>query len=108
MKKELTQNFIMTELDEQEISERLEKLEIWGLEDGKLATRIEFEDYREACFFANSVFSLAEKHFHHPKVVVEYGTVEIDLWSHDAEGLTEKDFELAEEIEESVKEINWE
>ena len=97
----------MTELTDEEIAKKLEKLEIWGLGDGKLKTRIEFDGYKEASFFANSVFSLAEKHFHHPKVVVEYGSVEIDLWSHDSEGLTERDFELAEEIEETVKEVDW-
>lgn len=95
-------------LEKEEIEERLEGLKIWSIQDGKLVTRIEFEDYREACFFANTVFSLAEKEFHHPEVKVEYGAVEIDLWSHDAEGLTERDFELAEEIEEAVGDIDWE
>lgn len=90
------------ELDTEEINNRLENLEIWGIENNKLVTRVEFENYKEACFFANTVFSLADKHFHHPKIVVEYGSVEIDLWSHDAEGLTERDFELAKEIEEQV------
>ena len=91
----------------EEAKEKLDGMKIWGLEDGKLVTRVEFKGYREACFFANVVFSLAEKHFHHPKVVVEYGSVEIDLWSHDVDGLTERDFELAEEIEEIVGGVAW-
>lgn len=95
-------------LEQEEIDERLEGLKIWSTQAGKLVTRIEFENYREACFFANTVFSLAEREFHHPEVKVEYGAVEIDLWSHDAEGLTERDFELAEEIEEAVSDIDWE
>lgn len=97
----------MTELSEEEIQDALENLKIWGLENDRLVTRIEFDNYRETCFFANSVFSLAEKEFHHPKVVVEYDSVEIDLWSHDSDGLTERDFELAKKIEEIVTEINW-
>ena len=97
----------MTELSEDEINDKLEEMKIWGIQNQKLVTRIEFENYREACFFANSVFSLAEKQFHHPEVTVEYGAVEIDLWSHDAEGLTGKDFELAEKIEEMAHEIDW-
>lgn len=95
-------------LEEDEIEERLEDLRIWSIQADKLLTRIEFENYREACFFANTVFSLAEREFHHPEVKVEYGAVEIDLWSHDAEGLTEKDFELAEKIEEAAGDIDWE
>ncbi|MFO7793464.1 MAG: 4a-hydroxytetrahydrobiopterin dehydratase [Candidatus Nanohaloarchaea archaeon] len=95
-------------LEQEEIDERLEGLKIWSIQADKLVTRIEFENYREACFFANTVFSLAEREFHHPEVKVEYGAVEIDLWSHDVEGLTERDFELAEEIEEAVSDIDWE
>ena len=94
-------------LETEEIEEKLEGLEIWSIQNGKLVTRIEFDDYREACFFANTVFSLAEKEFHHPEVKVEYGAVEIDLWSHDAESLTDRDFELAQKIEESVSDIDW-
>lgn len=96
------------ELEQEEIDERLEDLKIWSIQADKLVTRIEFENYREACFFANTVFSLAEREFHHPEVMVEYGAVEIDLWSHDVEGLTKKDFELAREIEDSISDIGWE
>jgi 4a-hydroxytetrahydrobiopterin dehydratase len=94
-------------LSEDEISERLENLQIWSHSDGKLVTRVEFDNYKESTFFAQTVFSLAEAHFHHPEVKVEYGAVEIDLWSHDVEGITKRDFELAEEIEQKLGEIDW-
>jgi len=94
-------------LSEDEISEALENLGIWGVEQDRLVTRIEFNDYKEAVFFANTVFSIAEAHFHHPEVKVEYGAVSIDLWSHEAEGITEKDIEMAEEIEQKVTDIKW-
>ncbi|PSH00452.1 MAG: hypothetical protein BRC30_03435, partial [Nanohaloarchaea archaeon SW_7_46_7] len=73
----------------------------------RLVCRVEFDNYRDAVFFANGVFSLAEKQFHHPEVKVEYGAVSIDLYTHDAEGLTGKDFELAEKIEELVGDTDW-
>ncbi|MBC5793389.1 MAG: 4a-hydroxytetrahydrobiopterin dehydratase [Nanohaloarchaea archaeon] len=94
-------------LEDEELKEALEDLEIWGLEAGKLSTRIEFDDYKKSVFFANTVFTLAESHFHHPEVKVEYGAVEIDLWSHEEEAITEKDIELAEEITEKVRSIDW-
>lgn len=108
MKNLPAQIVFMTELSDEEIDERLEEMKIWGVQNDKLVTRIEFGNYREACFFANTVFSLSEKEFHHPEVTVEYGAVEIDLWSHDAEGLTDKDFSLAEKIEEAASDIDWE
>lgn len=94
-------------LEDDRLEEELENLSIWGLERGKLATRAEFDDYREAVFFANSVFSISEEHFHHPEVQVEYGAVEIDMWSHEEEGITEKDIEVAKRIEEKLANIDW-
>lgn len=94
-------------LEEDELREAVEELDIWGLEFEKLVTRVEFENYRESAFFANMVFSLAEEEFHHPTVKVEYGAVEIDLWSHEEEGITEKDIEMARKIEEKVKNVDW-
>jgi 4a-hydroxytetrahydrobiopterin dehydratase len=98
----------MTEIIEgDELDERLEELDIWGVETGKLVTRVEFDGYTEAVFFANMVFSLAEEEFHHPEVTVEYDAVEIDLWNHEEEAITEKDLEMAEKIEERLGKINW-
>ena len=94
-------------LSKDEVSEALENLSIWGVEMDKLVTKIEFEDYKEAVFFANTVFSIAETRFHHPEVKVEYGAVSIDLWSHEAEGITQDDIDMAKEIEQKVSDIKW-
>lgn len=94
-------------LSDDQVQEKLEELQIWGRSGDKIVTRIEFDNYKESVFFANTVFTLAEAHFHHPEVKVEYGAVEIDLWSHDVEGVTERDFDLAEEIEQRLGETNW-
>jgi 4a-hydroxytetrahydrobiopterin dehydratase len=88
---------------DQQLKQKLDEMKIWGLEEGKLATRVEFQDYSECVVFANKVFSLAENENHHPKVVVEYGAVEIDLWSHEENGITEKDLDMAEEIEKILR-----
>lgn len=94
-------------LEDDELEKELENLSIWGIEFDKLVTRTEFENYRDAVFFANAVFSIAEENFHHPEVTVEYGAVEIDLWSHEEEGITGKDIEMAKRIEEKLAEIDW-
>ena len=94
-------------LSDEEISEALEKMKIWGRRADRLVTKVEFDNYKEAVFFANSVFSIAEENFHHPEVKVEYGAVSIDLWSHEAEGITQADIDMAGEIEEKVANIDW-
>lgn len=91
----------------EDIESSIEDLQIWSELNGKLTTRVEFDGYRDAVFFANTVFSLAEAKFHHPEVKVMYGAVEIDLWSHEEDKITEKDIELARKIEEKVGEISW-
>jgi 4a-hydroxytetrahydrobiopterin dehydratase len=105
-----TQLFSMTDddtLSDDEIQDRLDETQIWSRSGDRLVTRVEFDNYRDSAFFANTVFSLAESFFHHPEVKVEYGAVEIDLWSHEADGITEDDFELAKEIEQKLGEISW-
>lgn len=94
-------------LSDEEISEELENLSIWGVEMDRLVTKIEFDNYKEAVFFANTVFSIAEARFHHPEVKIEYGAVSIDLWSHEVEGITQDDIDMAKEIEEKVADIKW-
>lgn len=94
-------------LSDEEISEAMENLEIWGVEMDRLVTKVEFENYKEVVFFANTVFSIAEARFHHPEVKVEYGSVSIDLWSHEAEGITQDDIDMAKEIEQKVADISW-
>jgi len=94
-------------LTDQQVEDKLEEMEIWGRVGNKLATEIEFNSYKEAVFFANTVFSIAEKNFHHPKVTVEYGSVVIDVTTHEADGLTEKDFEFAKEVEQNLGEMDW-
>jgi 4a-hydroxytetrahydrobiopterin dehydratase len=94
-------------LSDEEVEEKLEETQMWSRSGDKIVTRVEFDNYKESVFFANTVFTLAEAHFHHPEVKVEYGAVEIDLWSHEADGITEDDFELAREIEQKLGEISW-
>jgi 4a-hydroxytetrahydrobiopterin dehydratase len=94
-------------LSDEEVDEALKEFDIWGVHDGKLATEIEFEGFRDAVFFANAVFSLAEEEFHHPEVMVTYGRVQIDIYSHEADGITEKDINMADRIEQKLASIDW-
>lgn len=54
-----------------------------------------FKNFKEALAFTNQVGALAEQEGHHPDILLAYGKVTIQLWTHKIDGLTESDFILA-------------
>lgn len=85
-------------LDASEVSARLGELPGWTLHDGRLRREFRFSDFSEAFAFMTRVAMLAEHHDHHPDWSNVYNRVTIELWTHDAGGITECDFALAREI----------
>ena len=55
----------------------------------------QFESFCDAVAFVNKVAGMAEKAGHHPDIDIRYNRVRLALVSHDAGGLTDKDFDLA-------------
>lgn len=84
-----------TPLSEDAIKTRMGELSGWKLEGGHLMKTFEFDDFVSAFGWMSSVALVAEKLNHHPNWSNVYKTVEVELWSHDAGGLTPADFELA-------------
>ncbi len=74
----------------------------WRLQSGTLARDFVFGDFREAMSFVNTVAAMAERAGHHPDIDIRYNKVRLAVVSHDAGGITEKDFALAKEIEASL------
>ena len=70
----------------------------WEEQDGKLHREFTFADFSEAWAFMSRVALLAEKSNHHPDWSNSWNKVVIDLVSHDAGGITDRDRELAEKI----------
>jgi len=64
-----------------------------------------FKNFQEALDFTNDVGKLAEKSQHHPDINLGWGYVRIWLTTHDAHGVTEKDRNLAKEIDKSYLKI---
>jgi len=89
---------IVNALSTHEIDSRLKKLSGWKLDAGKLARTYEFPDFRASLAFVNAVGNRAEEAGHHPDIDIRYNKVHLALVSHDAGGITAKDFELAEKI----------
>jgi 4a-hydroxytetrahydrobiopterin dehydratase len=86
---------IMPPLSEAEIKSRLGNVPLWKIESGELARTFVFKDFRAALAFVNQAGELAEKAGHHPDIDIRYNRVRLALITHDAGGLTTKDFDLA-------------
>ena len=89
----------MAPLSETLISERLKKVPEWSLENGEIVRLFTFADFAGAMEFVNKVAEKAEAAAHHPDFDIRYNKVRLALVSHDAGGLTIRDFELAEAID---------
>jgi len=85
-------------LNVSEVSVRLSGLPGWALQAGKLHRDFRFRDFSDAFAFMTRVAAVAERHGHHPDWSNAYDRVTIDLWTHDAGGITELDCALAEAI----------
>jgi len=59
-----------------------------------------FPDFKSALGFANRVGELAEEQWHHPDILLAWGKVEVTIWTHKIDGLTESDFILAAKIDQ--------
>ena len=78
-----------------EIQQRASVLSGWAVEGSKLKTTRTFKDFIQAIEFVNKLVEPAESAGHHPDIEISYNKVKIQLTTHDAGGLTEKDFDLA-------------
>ena len=90
----------MRALTAEQIKERLIPHPSWRLEIVWLARDLQFTDFEAAWQFMRHVADCAEQQDHHPNWYNVYGTVQIRLSSHDANGITERDFALAESIDQ--------
>lgn len=73
----------------------------WSIRDNKLFRLIETKNWSESMSIANLISFYAEKQNHHPDLLVCYSKLEISLFTHDSNSITEKDILLASTIEAS-------
>ncbi|MEZ5738744.1 MAG: 4a-hydroxytetrahydrobiopterin dehydratase [Burkholderiaceae bacterium] len=74
----------------------------WSLVDGRLWRQYTTGSWRVTLMIVNAIGHLAEAAWHHPELEVSYGSVIVRLHTHDAGGITDKDFELARELEHTI------
>lgn len=94
----------MNKLSEQEIENRMSLIDpAWVLKGKFIHREILFKNFIEAFSFMTAVALVAEKQGHHPNWKNVYNKVTIALNTHDADGLTTKDFDLAKAIDKILK-----
>lgn len=91
----------MPALHGQPLHDLSHQLPNWKVVDEHHITRsFTFPDFKSALDFVNQVGSIAEEQGHHPDIVLAWGKVEITIWTHKVNGLTESDFILAAKIDQ--------
>jgi 4a-hydroxytetrahydrobiopterin dehydratase len=72
----------------------------WSIvNDHHLHRIFKFLDFKQALDFVNRVGAIAEEEGHHPDMLLTWGQVEVTIWTHKVNGLTESDFILAAKID---------
>ncbi len=89
----------IAKLSADEVQAELAKVTGWTLKDGKLHRELKFEGFVEAFGFMASVALVAERMDHHPEWFNVWNKVVIDLTTHDAGGISARDFKLAAAID---------
>jgi 4a-hydroxytetrahydrobiopterin dehydratase len=89
----------MKKMTDAEVEAALPKLSGWTLKGGKLHREYKFPDFEHAMKFMHSAVAGINKLDHHPEWANVYNRVTVDLNTHDAGGITAKDFELGELLE---------
>lgn len=88
-------------MNSQEIEAALSYLDQWSIEPKQQSIYKEWglKDFKSVVKFLNQVCELADQQDHHPEILTTYTNIRIRLWTHDASGLTEKDFAMAAAID---------
>jgi 4a-hydroxytetrahydrobiopterin dehydratase len=83
-----------------QVAPLLAQLEQWQCENNKkICKSYRFENFKEALDMATKVGAIAQKENHHPDLIVRWGELRVEIWTHVSHGLTENDFILASKID---------
>ena len=96
----------MQKLNEKEIEESMKEINsTWMIENDFISKEFLFKDFVQAFAFMTAVAAIAEKQQHHPNWENVYNKVHISLSTHNAGGVTEKDFQLAKEVDTVINHL---
>lgn len=87
-------------LTQAEVEQKIQTIPQWQQEQQTITRTFEFKNFVEAIAFVNRLVDPAEAAGHHPDLAISYNKVTVSLTTHDAGGLTQMDFDLAQKISE--------
>ena len=90
----------MEKLTSNQIKTALASVPDWKQEDSSITRTFQFKDFPAAIKFVDTLATIAEKEYHHPDIDIRWNKVRLVLSTHDAGGLTEKDFNLAKKFDD--------
>ena len=90
----------MKKLTDAQVAEHMKTLPGWEVGEDRIRRTFRFKDFVEAFGWMSSVALVAERMNHHPEWRNVWATVEVELSTHDAGGLTELDMKLAAAMDE--------
>jgi 4a-hydroxytetrahydrobiopterin dehydratase len=91
-------------LDAEEIAQLQSEVKGWQVLDNKrLVKHFKFDDFKQAMDLADRVAVIAEEQGHHPDLLVRWGELKVEVWTHKIDGLTESDFILAARIDKCAR-----
>jgi 4a-hydroxytetrahydrobiopterin dehydratase len=93
----------MPKLSSQAVVEKLKPLPGWTLAGDAISKQYVWPSFPEAMNFVSQIADLAERADHHPDILISYRKVTLTLSTHSEGGITQKDLDLAQQIEEANK-----
>ncbi len=85
----------MIKLSDHEVEQSLAQFPAWTEMNGEIQRTFQFDNFIESMKFVNAVAQVAEQDQHHPDILIRYDKVTLTVSTHDAGGITDKDFALA-------------
>jgi len=90
----------MAVLSSREVEDKIKDLEGWEVSGNEIRKVYKMKNFIDSIGFVNKIAILAEKADHHPDILIKYNNVIISLSTHSEGGITEKDFNLASQVDE--------
>ncbi|SNZ12084.1 4a-hydroxytetrahydrobiopterin dehydratase [Hydrogenobacter hydrogenophilus] len=85
------------------LSKLSQELPLWQYQEGYIVREFHTKNWKETIFLANAIAYLAEVYWHHPDLELSFKKLKVKLKTHEADGITDRDFNLAKEIERISK-----